>query len=148
MCSAQYQYRSAAFSHFEGQQLQLFVHVAVKKGFVTASAGVKSCFALFGTQALASVLQAASSDATASNPRFVLLTGMLRGTTTCSRRATLGRVLALSKKLDHHTLAVRVQKGSAACKEVACIIIAIAHPKRYVHQNWGCPHASRRDAHY
>ena len=79
MRSAQYQYRGAT-SHFERQHLQLFVHVAVKKNFVAASAGVKSCFALFGTQALASVLQAASSDATASNPRFVLLTGMLRGT--------------------------------------------------------------------
>ena len=55
MCSAQYQYPGAA-SHFERQHLQLFVHVAVKKGFVAASAGVKSCLR-FVTQALASVLQ-------------------------------------------------------------------------------------------
>ena len=41
MCSAQYQYRS----DFERQHLQLFVHVAVKKGFVAASAGVKAGFA-------------------------------------------------------------------------------------------------------
>ena len=38
VCSAQYQYRS----DFERQHLQLFVHVAVKKRFVAASAGVRS----------------------------------------------------------------------------------------------------------
>ena len=54
----------------------------------------------------------------------------------------------MSKKLDH-TLAVRVQKGSAACKEVACIIIA-ARPLLHnlsdtYTKTGGCPHASRRD---
>ena len=56
MCSAQYQYRSGA-SHLERQHLQLFVHVAVKKNFVAASAGVKTCF----LPGMPSVLQAASA---------------------------------------------------------------------------------------
>ena len=123
MCSAQYQYRSGA-SHLERQHLQLFVHVAVKKNFVAASAGVKSCLALglaltAGCLGMPSVLQAASARPRPS--RFCFRNQGIEGDNDvlCLPRSAVGFG---AKLRSHHKLAVRVQnEGSAACKEVACI---------------------------
>ena len=122
------------------------MHVAVKKRFVAASVGVRSSWR-FGNPGFLLVCY---------RPLGPFVRQALEGDNDIlylcpqTRTTRLGLAGFGAKLRSHHKLAVRVQnEGSAACKEVACIIIACrSKPKRYVHQNWGCPHASRRDAHH
>ena len=152
MCSAQYQYRSGA-SHLERQHLQLFVHVAVKKNFVAASAGVKSCLALglalpAGCLGMPSVLQAASARPRPS--RFCFRNQGIEGDNDvlCLPRSAVGFG---AKLRSHHTLAASSKRG-IGCLQGGGLhhhrrAIEVAQSKRYV-QTWGCPHASRRDTHH
>ena len=115
MCSAQYQYRS----DFERQHLQLFVHVAVKKSCLACLGSRKVVFVLVCLPLLVSY--------TASSHRFVLLTGMLRGTITCPicPKTHRGLVCLLVASCDHITSWLcEFKTRDRPLEEVACIIIA------------------------
>ena len=97
------------------------MHVAVKKRFVAASAGVRSSWR-FGSPGFLLVCY---------RPLGPFVRQALEGDNDIlylcpqTRTTRLGLAGFGAKLRSHHKLAVRVQnEGSAACKEVTCIIIA------------------------
>ena len=103
------------------------MHVAVTKSCLPASAGVKSCLrsALLACWMPSVLPVQAASARTRHQTVFFPNQGIEGDNDALCLVPRLGRVWGKSTLRSHHTLAVRVQNEElAACKEVACIIIA------------------------